>query len=534
MLSESIEGPRGRRVGPSRGAGLRRIVAIALLAGTALLYFHGLGSPRIYLSVEEVLQALQTHSIAATGRDLVGRWMPVYPSEPWYEAGRDPLWVYAGAGLLKIAPFSEALVRVPSAAAGVLSVALMFLVARRLFRHEGVALFAAAMLALTPAHFFQSRLATSQIGAVPFVLAWLLFLLKFLESGRRSSLFAATALLAAGTYSYLSAVFLMPLLLAATLLILAWNGRAHSWRPAVGGFLVVITPFVVWHIVHPERVSQLLGYYSANGYNADLVAPAPIVERLGTRLDVWWEALNPAPLFFSGDGNLRFSTGHSGHLLLPMFVFLIVGLAAAPTIGVAGVRRVLIAGLLLAPLPAILATSAEIKRWLAFLPFAILLAAAGVGWLWQRRVGRIVSVALLALSVLQFSSFLRDYWGDYRERSSFYYGGDMGTAVREILSRTDQPHCVMIDKRVPILDHWLLYTRIKGLGAEAQRPFAVDVNELPISIPPGCRRTGLLVHADVAAASGVDKTLLANGWRAAAIPEPGNKAFLMLFWYEVF
>ena len=514
---------------------MRQLLFIAVVAALGLLYFHGLGSPRIYLSVEEVLQALQAHSVATNGRDLTGRWLPLYPAEPWYEAGRDPLWVYATAVLLNLFPFSEALIRVPSAVAGVANVILMYLVAKQLFRRTDVAVAAAIFLAASPAHFFQSRLATSQIGPVFFVLAWLLLLLKYLEFGNRGYLIASVALLGAGTYSYLSAVFLTPACFVLTLAVVV---RTHGVVSrdvgvAVVAFGVALTPFIAWHIVHPERVGHLLGYYTANGYNTDLAAATPMSQRVVTRIDTWWEALNPAPLFFTGDGNLRFSTRYAGHLLLPTALFFVIGVATLRRTSLRGLRLVAVAGLLVAPLPALLATNAEIKRWLAFLPFAIVVAAQGMTVLLEsrRRMVRLMVPLLVVAAVVQFSGYLRDYWSDYRERSYFFFGGDMGSAVRQALITPDDVRCVMVDKRVPILDHWLLYARVRGLHSVAAGPPMVDAAS--VSVPPaGCSRTGLLVHEHVIAeANGAEARLIANGWTKAPIEEPGGRRYLTFFWY---
>lgn len=513
---------------------LRALFLSVLTASIALLYFHGLGSSRIYLSVEEVLQALQAHAVASSGRDLTGRLLPLYPSEPWYPAGRDPIWIYAAAGLLEVAPFSEALIRIPSAAAGVLDVVLLFLVVRRIFRRDDVALAAAGLLALTPAHFFQSRIATSQIAPLPFLLAWLLFLFKYLETRRRWQLFTATAILGAGTYSYLSAVFLTPWCFLATLVVVGRHDR-RALGPATAGFALALTPFVAWHAAYPERIGQLLGYYTANGYNTDL-APAgvPLARRVAVRMDTWWEALNPGTMFFSGDGNLRFSTRYAGHLLLPSAVFVMAGVVALGHKTLRDLWPLLIVGLLLAPLPAALATNAEIKRWLAFIPFAILLAACGMHLLleWRHRAGRWIVAALLVASAAQFGAFLRDYWTGYRERSFFFYGGDMGGAVRRMLASTDDVRCVQFDKRVPILDYWLLYTRVKGLDEDAQRPIVIDADVADVTPPAGCRRAALLVHEQVSAANGIEARLIARGWRKEPIPEPGNRSHLTLFWFD--
>src|SRR5262249_25874991 len=81
-----------------------------------------------------------------------------------------------------------------------------------------------------------------------------------------------------------------------------------------------------------------------------------------------------------------------------------------------------------------LITQARITR--SSLPLAVL----GLGALLLARVERekqwrVVSLALLALMPLQFSSFQRDYFSDYRVRSAHWLGGNIRGALEELIDR---------------------------------------------------------------------------------------------------
>jgi len=73
------------------------------------------------------------------------------------------------------------------------------------------------------------------------------------------------------------------------------------------------------------------------------------------------------------------------------------------------------------------------------------LAALGLGALLLARVDRekqwrFVAIALLALMPLQFSSFWRDYFSDYRVRSAHWLGGNIRGALETLIDRdTRQP-----------------------------------------------------------------------------------------------
>src|ERR1043166_9659963 len=115
----------------------------------------------------------------------------------------------------------------------------------------------AAMLALTPAHFILSRYALDYLYPTPFVLAWLLCVLGYLETGRRVSLFVGTALLGAGFYSYIAAVVLMPLFMVFTAALLFHARKPlRDYLVAASGFALPLLMLVPWLFAHPTALAN--------------------------------------------------------------------------------------------------------------------------------------------------------------------------------------------------------------------------------------------------------------------------------------
>jgi len=109
------------------------VFAVSLAAGAAALYAWQLRDAPPYLEIDEVLIGLDARSTARTGRDLNGRWLPLYfqtAEHSWYQ----PMVIYATAAALEILPFDERSIRVPTVAVAILDVVLMYLVALGLFR----------------------------------------------------------------------------------------------------------------------------------------------------------------------------------------------------------------------------------------------------------------------------------------------------------------------------------------------------------------------------------------------------------------
>jgi 4-amino-4-deoxy-L-arabinose transferase-like glycosyltransferase len=396
----------------------------ALLVGalTAALYVPRLSRAPIYLSPDEVFTAVQAHSIATTGRDAGGRFLPFYieyryppttdasGTHPGRSGWLPPIIYYSIALMLKVLPVSEASVRLPTIFVGVLDVVLIYFVGRRLFKNEGLAILGAVLLALTPAHFMFSRFALDYIYPLPFVLGWMLCLFAYLEDGRAKQLFTATLLLGIGIFSYIASALHMPICFLLTLAALARDRRpAKAYGVAVLGFALPAALIVIWAIAHPLALKDVLWKYDLVGSSEPNALQSLrgllTFHRIGDQLSRWWAFFNPRFLFFNGPMEPMFSTREIGVFTLPMAAFLLLGLRASLRQAAGAATLVLLAGFVFAPLPATLVIVTDaIYRTLALLPFVILLGVGGVAYLWStplptppRRV--LIATGVLALVV---------------------------------------------------------------------------------------------------------------------------------------
>src|SRR5262252_7492851 len=148
---------------------MRRVVLALVIALNVVLYSLWLSWSPVYLHDAEVLFALHARSIAATLRDTNGTFLPLYFHMPsigenvWFH----PMIVYFSALFLKVLPFADWSVRFPSVIIGTIDVLLIYLVGVRLFRSRAYAWLAAALLAMTPAHFIHSRIEMDYLYPVP-------------------------------------------------------------------------------------------------------------------------------------------------------------------------------------------------------------------------------------------------------------------------------------------------------------------------------------------------------------------------------
>lgn len=407
----------------SRTATVLSIVVI--VAAGVLLYATRLGETPMYVMHDEAQGALQAQAIASTGRDLSGRLLPLYFTEPEFPPGRDPVMIYVTALGLQFLPFSEAGARMPTALVAVVNAVLAFLVARRLFRSTAMGLVAAALLLLTPIHFIRSRLLLSPIYTIPFILGWLWSLSRFEQEPGTKRLVAAAIWLGAGCYTYLAAVVMMPLYLAYTLVAAYRRLGLQPCLKAAAAFGATLVPMAMWYVTHPERNAQIVSVYQL-----DAAAASPVARWVG----LYWAFFDPSFLFVSGDASLINSTRTAGFFPMVFAVLLPIGLVALirsrQTVPLA-----IAAGFLTAPLVSMISGAIEMNRIMFAIPFGALTASAGVFVLWERRVaGRVVAAALVLAVAVQFASFYAVYFGDYRTASATWFAGNAREAVRAAMT----------------------------------------------------------------------------------------------------
>lgn len=504
--------------------------AVALALAIAAFYTTRLSYAPIYLIHDEVKFSLQAQSIAASGRDLNGRFLPLYFAEPEFQAGRDPVMIYLTALALKAMPLSQSAVRVPTALLGVLNCVLMFIVARRLFKSDGLGLTAAALLALTPGHFIHSRMALSILYPLPFILAWLWCLNRFLETGSRGSLIGAGAWLGVSIYSYLGCVVMAPIYLAFTVGAILQRHGWHQWPrtvPAIAAFLVALVPAVAWQIAYPDRFTELLNGYRVPGSGDTLGASLAGILRpdgLRIRIDLFWSFFSPSFLFIAGDSSVINSTRAIGFFPIVFAVLIPVGLAQMARGRGWPVSLVVAGGFFTAPVAAVLSGELETNRVLYVLPFGALLATYGVERLLatNSRGLRWAAATLIITIPIQFAGFYSDYMGGYRARSSSWFGGNLPAALVAVIDRS--PQAIYLSREIPYADAYWRFAAI----AE-QRPDLIDrVGYVDGATLPDAPAGALLVcAADPPSCRAARSSPV---WRsAAAFDEPnGQRSFEIL------
>lgn len=445
------------------------------MAAVAAIYCWRLSDAPIYLSHDEIFFALNARHIAFTGRDLGGNLLPVYVhvvGSYWLTAAV----MYLGAIVQRLMPLSEASARLPAVTMGAIDVLLMYIAARRIFGRRELALVAAALLAITPAHFIHSRLGVDHLFPVAFEILWLWCFAAFLQTKRTGWLVSASAALGVGAYTYLAALVVMPVYFALTCGVVLW-AMPHERRSlvvAAAAFAAMLLPLGLWLALHPSQYSDHVRMYSLYSPSLsplqgakDLVSYTSVT----ARTDVYWNYFNPSFLFFAGDSSLINSTRHAGVFLVAYAVLLPVGFWRLLVDRRDPASVVVVLAFALSPVAAALvAEPHRINRALVMLPPGALVATAGVEAMFATTSARwrALAAAMLVAAALQFAWFYRDYLGDYRVRSSGWFERNIRGAVEDIIAReraAPAPAIYLSDSIQWVDAYWQFYAMKHGLEA---------------------------------------------------------------------
>jgi len=393
------------------------LIVAALVLVTAVLYGAALNQRPF--DQQETLLASQAESLVASGgRDADGRRLPLFVhagGDAWLAPGQ----AYAAAAAARIGSPSLPPVRWLTVIAGALDVVLIFVLATRMFSSTMLGALAALLLLLTPAHAQFSRSAAADgVWPLPLLMVWILGLVIFCDQSaryRRQALTAGAVALAAIAYLEPSSPLMVPVFAAVSLFILAGAGewQRRDLIPAGIGFVITLTPLVLWFATHQSTYPETFGRWVI--HLAHVRNPLEGLRAATSTLTVasvsatYWEYFNPGYLFINGN-----AAGFAGLFLIPAAILLVVGAWTVTRQGAGQPRStgfLLLAGFLCAPFVAATFKEAHVTgRALVIVPFGVLLATRGFEAI-QSRPGvaqRVLIAVLLVAAPFQFFVWYRD------------------------------------------------------------------------------------------------------------------------------
>ncbi len=296
------------------------ILPILLLASVLRLYRLDSVPPSPYW--EEVALGYDAYSIAQTGKDHHGNAYPIV-AFPSYGDFKPSGYFYAIVPFVKLLGLSILAVRLPSALAGILSVALLYLISKELF-DEKVGLVAASVLAISPWAIQFSRGGWEVNFALMLILVgtWTLLLSK----RKPWLLLVSVTFFALSMYTYHAARLFAPMIgglggLAVVMYYVRHNRK--GLYVAAGAFVVtllMVAPLIL-NLNNKSVSSRFTDTSIFSNPQSVLDSNAAIAAHGGTRIakilyhrdwyygsiviKQWASHFSPEFLFIRGDGNYR-------------------------------------------------------------------------------------------------------------------------------------------------------------------------------------------------------------------------------------
>ncbi len=351
---------------------------------------------------DEAINGYDAYSILKTGRDGFGVFLPMFVRS--LNDYRESPHIFLLVPFIQLFGLTELATRLPSALIGVLTVWVVYYLAKELF-NQRIGLFASLFLAISPWHIQFSRIGFGAI-LVPFCFCLgLLFLFKSFK--QPFYLYLSALGFGLTLYTYAAARVFTSLFLVGVLILF---GR-HFWRfkkqTAIAS-VIFLTIFLIllqfW--ISPEGMAR-----------AKFVG---LVKDPILLLQNYLSYFSPDFLFLNGDANLRHSPRGIGELYwiemitVPVGLFFLFKHGGKP-------RNALLLWFFLYPIPAILTEPGHALRAIVGSPLFAILSGYGFVQIIERLkfTSKQIIWSIVFLATLNISIFWKFYFIDYPKDASY-------------------------------------------------------------------------------------------------------------------
>lgn len=420
-------------------------ILIIVLASTLRLYSLSKVPPSLYW--DEVSLGYNAYSILKTGHDEHGKFLPVTNFGAFGDY-KPPGYIYATVPSIAIFGLTEFAVRFPSALFGILTVALTYFLAKKLFNNQIVANLSAFFLAISPWHSQFSRAAfEANFGLFLSTLGIYMFI-KFAKD-KTIFIFPSALFFIAAMYTFTGQRLFVPFILI--ILTIQFHKEILARKKAVitAAIMAIILlwplfRFATMTIEGKLRFDEVTIFKDLNPINESIrfrqqdgfAKFADIIHnrRLFFTYDYllhYFDAFDPSFLFFHGDANPRLSSQSVGELYIFDLILLLPGIYFL--INKKQKYTFLILGwLLISPLgPATARETPHALRMVHILPTFQLLSAFGLYNLFlsfkRRKSTVIVGIIIIILSVFYYLHF---YYLHYSKQ----YSGEWQYGYKEAIN----------------------------------------------------------------------------------------------------
>jgi len=460
---------------------------------------------------DEIDVGYQAYSILKTGKDYMGQSWPVsfHSLADW----RTPLFLYADVPFVAIFGLNEWGVRLPAALFGILTLPFLFLLTKKLFQNEKIALAATFFLAISPWHLQYSRAAFEVTQMLFLIVAGFYFFLRGLE--KWPYLIASAIFLALTPYSYNTAKFFLPFF-GLLLIICFWQKiRKIPLKKlviAAAIFLLILAPmakdiffgkaaerFSILSIFTDPTVVPQIGFERQTDMKVAMgevpVGTSPSISSRVfhnkylswglTLMNNYFRSFSTEFLFIKGDINFRHSIqGGFGQLWWFDMVLLGFGLFfLLAKIKDKKIKKFIIWWLLLSPLPSVLTREGGIHatRLILMLPPLLLIISLGFYQLLTTLMLRKQKLLWLFLGLIfvgQFSIYWHRYYVHYPlESEEWWHYGFKQIASYAKQNEDKYDYVVFSDSSEPSLIFSLFWLKVDPRLVQENKLVWTDISD---------------------------------------------------------
>ncbi len=470
------------------------LVAILIIASVFRLPYLSSHMPSLY--GDEIALGYNAFSIATTGRDEFGRFMPLQ-FESWGDQ-KNPVYIYATAIIQLFTGASATSVRLPSAIAGICAVYLTYRLVLLLKLPSAIALLSSLLLALTPWHIHISRGGYEANVALTLGIASVVALLS-------KKFYWSALYLALAAYTYYTTKLFAPAMLALVWLWQSWGTPIKSYASSLlryWGFVVLLglpalylaffaggqvrfqnINIFVDKTVAP-RVIRGRNFFDDNKSMLAKISENRLTYHLQDFATYYFDNFSGQFLFVGGDSNNRYGMVNHGLLYVLDAPLILLGIILMYSKN----RRawyLLIAWLLLAPLPTALVGRAYGLRSLAMLPIPQIFAAYSLYqfYLWSKlsKFRPILYTLYLILYTLSVSNFLLRYIYQYPSYGRYWYDSTMFEALQHAKQKEDKYDQIIITQHYGETSmYYAFYNQIDPRVYRAAKDNRLTVDGVPM------------------------------------------------------
>lgn len=483
------------------------IIFLLILALAIFLRVYKLDAIPTALFGDEIDVGYQAYSLWETGRDLTGRFMPFYLRS--LSEFRTPLYIYSAVPFVGIFGLNEWGVRLPAAFWGLVSIAGIFLLARKLFNTQ-TALIAMLLTSISPWHLQYSRASFEVTMLLSFIIFGVYFFLLGLQKNRY--LFLSAILLISSIYIYSTAVAFIPLL-GLLLLIIHFKEiikiKIKNILLLILTLLIILIPVIMsmytgeakerFSLISIFQDSVLIDKINLSRKGQEFYNPEGGVQKANPEFEKifynkplifaqvfitnYFKSLSPSFLFSEGDINFRHSIHEMGEEYYFEAILLLLGLFAL--IKLDPKKSALVFGwLLLAPIPSSLTDGGgfHATRLFIMLPPIVILSGVGGSWIinnFKSIQVKLVAAFVIVLFIFNFTFYLHRYYVHYGPESWRWWHVGFKEAMLYIKSEENNYQQVGFNNSYePSLIRFLFWNKVDPAQFHKNYPQTMEKSEI--------------------------------------------------------